>query len=268
MGRKGGRGPRGNKFVGGPSRRGGKGQRGMHGAEDYGSPQDLRKSVLRVFRQRSGKALNHKQVSGALGILNHDVRRAVMALMEELAEKGKLEDLGRGRYVLAASEVQEQSGTEGTIQISRMGTGFVRMPDGNEIRVPKAQTGDAFWGDTVEIEWWQRGRRTTPRVKRVTKRLREHYVVTVTLVRDYGFGKPSDQRIHTDFFIPARHLGGATEGDKVLVTLEQWDDPRDQPMGRVVQVLGQEGEHEVEMHAILAEFGLPYQFPAEVEEAA
>ena len=120
-------------------------------------PQDLRKSVLRVFRQRSGKALNHKQVSGALGILNHDVRRAVMALMEELAEKGKLEDLGRGRYVLAASEVQEQSGTEGTIQISRMGTGFVRMPDGNEIRVPKAQTGDAFWGDTVEIEWWQRG---------------------------------------------------------------------------------------------------------------
>ena len=268
MGRKGGRGPRGNKFVGGSSKRGGKGQRGMHGAEDYGSPQDLRKSVLRVFRQRSGKALNHKQVAGALGILNHDVRRAVMALMEELAEKGKLEDLGRGRYVLAASEVQEQSGTEGTIQISRMGTGFVRMPDGNETRVPKAQTGDAFWGDTVEIEWWQRGRRTTPRVKRVTKRLREHYVVTVTLVRDYGFGKPSDQRIHTDFFIPARHLGGATEGDKVLVTLEQWDDPRDQPMGRVVQVLGQEGEHEVEMHAILAEFGLPYQFPAEVEEAA
>ena len=102
MGRKGGRGSRGNKFVGGGSKRGGKGQRGMHGAEDYGSPQDLRKSVLRVFRQRSGKALNHKQVSGALGILNHDVRRAVMALMEELAEKGKLEDLGRGRYVLAA----------------------------------------------------------------------------------------------------------------------------------------------------------------------
>ncbi|MEC8368548.1 MAG: hypothetical protein VXZ56_02910, partial [Bacteroidota bacterium] len=130
MGRKGGRGSRSNKFVGGSAKRGGKGQRGMHGAEDYGSPQDLRKSVLRVFRQRSGKALNHKQVSGALGVLNHDVRRAVMALLEELAEKGKLEDLGRGRYVLAASEIQEQSGTEGTIQISRMGTGFVRMPDG------------------------------------------------------------------------------------------------------------------------------------------
>ena len=122
--------------------------------------------------------------------------------MEELAEKGKLEDLGRGRYVLAASEVQEQSGTEGTIQISRMGTGFVRMPDGNEIRVPKAQTGDAFWGDTVEMEWLQRGRRTTPRVKRVTKRLREHYVVTVTLVRDYGFGKPSDNGSTPTFSFP------------------------------------------------------------------
>ncbi len=221
-----------------------------------------------MFRQRAGKALNHKQVSGALGILNHDVRRAVMALMEELAEKGQLEDVGRGRFVMAASELEMTSGNEGTIQISRMGTGFVMMPDGHEIRIPKANTGDAFWGDTVEIEWWQRGRRTTPRVKRVTQRLRELYVVTVTLVRDYGFGKPADQRIHTDFFIPARHLGGAVEGDKVLLALEAWDDPRDQPMGRVVEVLGQQGEHEVEMHAILAEFGLPYAFPAEVEAAA
>jgi ribonuclease R len=268
MGRKGGRGPRGNKFVGGSPKRGEKGERGQHGASDYGSPADLRKAVLGVFRQRAGKALNHKQVSGALGILNHDVRRAVMALMEELAEKGQLEDVGRGRFVMAASELEMTSGNEGTIQISRMGTGFVMMPDGHEIRIPKANTGDAFWGDTVEIEWWQRGRRTTPRVKRVTQRLRELYVVTVTLVRDYGFGKPADQRIHTDFFIPARHLGGAVEGDKVLLALEAWDDPRDQPMGRVVEVLGQQGEHEVEMHAILAEFGLPYAFPAEVEAAA
>ena len=69
MGRKGGRGPRGNKFVGGSAKRGGKGQRGMHGESDYGSPTDLRKAVLRVFRQRAGKALNHKQISAALGIL-------------------------------------------------------------------------------------------------------------------------------------------------------------------------------------------------------
>ena len=133
----------------------------MHGASD--GPTDLRKAVLGVFRQRAGKALNHKQVSGALGILNHDVRRAVMALMEELASQGQIEDLGRGRYAMSARE--RTNGEEGTIQISRMGTGFVMMPDGHEVRVPKGQTGDAFWGDTVELEWWQRGRRTMPRVK-------------------------------------------------------------------------------------------------------
>ena len=268
MGRKADRGSRGDKFVGGGSKRGGKGQRGRHGGEDGGAPKDLRKAVLGVFRQRPGKALNHKQISGALGILNHDLRRAVMALMEDLAEKGQLEDLGRGRYAMAAAQMEQAGGNEGTIQISRMGTGYVRMPDGNEIKVPKHQTGDAFWGDTVEIEWWKRGNRTAPRVKRVTQRLREHYVVTVTLVKEYGFGKSSDHRIHTDFFIPARNLGGAVEGDKVLVALEAWDDPKDQPMGKVVEVLGQGGEHEVEMHAILAEFGLPYAFPPEVAEAA
>ncbi|MDA0940790.1 MAG: RNB domain-containing ribonuclease, partial [Bacteroidetes bacterium] len=270
MAKKGDRGGRGGKFVGQNPKRGGKGERGKHGAPQGDNPSDLRKSVVGVFRQRPGKALNHKQVSGALGILNHEVRRAVMALMDELAAKGTLEDLGRGRFALAASEMQSSHPEDniGTIQVSRMGTGFVMMPDGHEIRIPKGQTADAFWGDTVEVEWWQRGRRSMPRVKRVTQRQRENYVVTVTLVRDYGFGKPADQRLHTDFFIPARFLGGAVEGDKVLVALEQWDDPREQPTGRVVQVLGQQGEHEVEMHAILAEFGLPYAFPPEVDQAA
>ena len=149
-----------------------------------------------------------------------------------------------------------------------MGTGFVRMPDGNEIRVPKAQTEMPF--GATPWKWSGGSGASAPRRARQAR----HEAPSRALRRDRDararlrFEKASDQRIHTDFFIPARHLGGATEGDKVLVTLEQWDDPRDQPIGRVVQVLGQEGEHEVEMHAILAEFGLPYQFPAEVEEAA
>jgi ribonuclease R len=209
--------------------------------------------------------MNHKQISSALGVLNHDVRKLIMELLSDMASKGKLEDVGRGKYLLTMEEVEN---TEGIIQITRFGRGFVMLENGEEIKLTKGYTGTAFWGDTVEVEWANSGRRATPFVSRIIKRQREVYVVTIEQVRDYAFGHPSDQRLHTNFFIPPSHLGGAVNGDKVLLELESWDNKEDAPLGRVVKVLGQEGDNDVEMHAILAEFGLPLEFPAEVMDEA
>ena len=125
------------------------------------------------------------------------------------------------------------------------------MPDGNEISIPKGYTGTAFWGDTVEVDWVRRGRRHTPRVARIVERARQQYVVVIERVRDYAFGYPSDQRLHANFFIGAHNLGGAEDGQKVIIEMLSWDDPSDAPAARVVEVLGRPGDHEVEMHAIL-----------------
>ena len=252
--------PKGNK-----SKRGSKGQRGQHGVSSTKSPTDLRKAILDVFRRRPTKQLNHKQISSVLGILNHDVRKLIMELLSDLASKGKLEDIGRGKYLLAAEEVQA---TSGVIQITRFGRGFVSQEDGSEIKLSKGFTGNAFWGDTVEVEWAQNRSRATPYVSKVIQRMRKVYVVTIEQVRDYAFGHPSDSRLHTNFFVPGRLLNGAIQGDKVLLELESWDSQDDAPLGRVVKVLGQEGDNDVEMHAILAEFGLPLEFPPEVEHEA
>ena len=252
--------PKGNK-----SDRGSKGQRGQHGVSSSNSPKDLRRAILEVFRRRPDKQLNHKQVSSALGVLNHDVKKLIMELLSDLATKGKLEDIGRGKYLLMAEEVQA---TSGVIQITRFGRGFVMQEDGSEIKLSKGSTGNSFWGDTVEVEWAKSRSKAIPYVSKVIQRMRKVYVVTIEQVKDYAFGHPSDTRLHTNFFIPGRSLNGAIQGDKVLVELKSWDSQDDAPLGHVVKVLGQEGDNDVEMHAILAEFGLPLEFPPEVEQEA
>ena len=252
--------PKGNK-----SDRGSKGQRGQHGVSSSNSPKDLHRAILEVFRRRPDKQLNHKQVSSALGVLNHDVKKLIMELLSDLATKGKLEDLGRGKYLLMAEEVQA---TSGVIQITRFGRGFVMQDDGSEIKLSKGSTGNSFWGDTVEVEWAKSRSKAIPYVSKVIQRMRKVYVVTIEQVKDYAFGHPSDTRLHTNFFIPGRSLNGAIQGDKVLVELKSWDSQDDAPLGHVVKVLGQEGDNDVEMHAILAEYGLPLEFPPEVEQEA
>ena len=252
--------PKGNK-----SDRGSKGQRGQHGVSSSNSPKDLRRAILEVFRRRPDKQLNHKQVSSALGVLNHDVKKLIMELLSDLATKGKLEDIGRGKYLLMAEEVQA---TSGVIQITRFGRGFVMQEDGSEIKLSKGSTGNSFWGDTVEVEWAKNRSKAIPYVSKVIQRMRKVYVVTIEQVKDYAFGHPSDTRLHTNFFIPGRSLNGAIQGDKVLVELKSWDSQDDAPLGHVVKVLGQEGDNDVEMHAILAEYGLPLEFPPEVEQEA
>lgn len=221
---------------------------------------------MEVFKRQPNKPLNHKQVASTLGILNHDMRRKIMDVMEEMGRDGRLESLGRGKFIL--TEMPQHDRPIGTIQITKHGRGFVMMPDGNEISIPKGYTGTAFWGDTVEVDWIRRGRKHTPRVARIVERQRSQYVVIIERIRDYAFGYPSDQRLHANFFIGAQHLGGAEDGQKVIVEMLSWDDPSDAPAGRVVEVLGRPGDHEVEMHAILAEYGLPYEFPDHVTAAA
>ena len=99
------------------------------------------------------------------------------------------------------------------------------------------------------VEWASFGRKTVPFVSKVTKRMREVYVVIIEQIKDYGFGHPTDPKIHDSFFIPPQNLNGAVDGDKVLIEMVSWDKHDDSPVGNVTRVLGQEGDNDVEMQA-------------------
>jgi ribonuclease R len=224
---------------------------------------DLRREIFEVFRKNPNKTLNYKQVASAMDISDSGIRKLIFELLNEEAENETLLQPERGKFQLPASD--EQESLQGIIQITRHGRGFVII-DGrsNDVEIRKEDTGTAFWGDRVEIELNERGRRNSGRVVKVLERAKDRYVGIIEMSGKNAFLLPSDQKIHIDFFISREDLTGAENGDKVVVELLSWKNPSRNPEGRVIKVLGKPGDHNVEMHAIMEEFGLPYEFPEEV----
>jgi len=227
---------------------------------------DLRKEILNVFNILPKKPLNHKQVASTLGIDSPEMRKVVYEVLKELETSGTLKEIEHGKFLLTE---QESSNLEGIIQITRQGRGFV-MIDGRDkdIEIPKDKTGTAFWGDRVEVSLNPFARRPEGRVIKVLERARDRYVGVLEISANHAFLLPTDSKIHLDFYIPLSELNDAVNGEKVVVELLEWKDGKDNPTGKVVRVLGEPGKHDVEMHAILEEYSLPYIFPKEVLDEA
>jgi ribonuclease R len=223
---------------------------------------DLRREILEIFQRNPKKPLNHKQVAAELGIKDSGVRTLVYELLRTETDNGKLKEIEHGKFILLASE---QTSLEGVIQITKFGRGFVSIPGmKDDIEIAKGNTGFALWGDTVEIQFNSKARRPEARVTRVVERGKKNYVGIIEMSKDHAFFIPSDQKIHVDFYIPKELYNGAKHGEKVIAEITEWTKPDRKPFGRITKVLGKPGSHQVEMHAIIAEFGLPYEFPEEV----
>ncbi|MFT6722797.1 MAG: ribonuclease R, partial [Flavobacteriaceae bacterium] len=128
----------------------------------------------------------------------------------------------------------------------------------------------AFHKDTVEVYIYPRrkGKKLEGEIMSVVKRFKESFVGIIEIQERFAFVRMSDFRMYTDFFIPQNAFNGAKDGDKVVVEMAKWEDNSSSPEGRITQVLGAPGEHNTEIHAILAAYGLPYEFPFEVTEFA
>ncbi|MEN9640459.1 MAG: ribonuclease [Bacteroidota bacterium] len=223
---------------------------------------NLRLEVLRAFERYPNKALNHKQVAAEMGVKDSGLRTMIHEILVREAEGGKLREIERGKYILVHVP---KSSLEGTIEITKFGRGFVTVPGVPEdFEIRKGETGLALHGDTVEIGINMRSRRPDARVLRVVSRAKSAYVGTLTMSGGHYFVIPSDFKMHVDFFIHKGALNEAQINDKVLVEIDSWDDPEKNPVGKIVKVFGKSGVHNVEMHAIMAEFELPYEFPDQV----
>ncbi len=104
----------------------------------------------------------------------------------------------------------------------------------------------------------------------ILKRSKTEYVGTIQIheKKNFAFVVPDSPKMYKDIFVPINKINKAENGDKVLVSLEEWPEKADSPNGKVLQVLGKPGEHSTEIHSILAEYGLPLEFPHEVETYA
>jgi ribonuclease R/exosome complex exonuclease DIS3/RRP44 len=157
---------------------------------------------------------------------------------------------------------------EGTIDMtSRKTAYFVSNELEDDIFIPTGNLNKALDGDKVKIYIYnrRRGRRPEGEVVEILERAKTDFVGVIDIQKNFAFVSTANPKMYTDIFIPKDKMGNAQNGDVVLVKIEDWPAKADSPFGEVLRVLGRPGEHDTEIHAILAEYGLPYDFPVDVE---
>ncbi|OUS11152.1 ribonuclease R [Nonlabens dokdonensis] len=226
---------------------------------------NLSQSVLNAIKQDPNKTYNYKQICSKLGITDSSGRNQVIKKLHQLKSKGKIEEVDRGKFKI----IKAIDYYTGRIDVSTRGTGYVITEELEEdIMIPKRSLGQALNGDEVEVYVYHRKRGQQPEgeITRVIKRKKTEFVGEIQVHEKFAFVNVTDPKISTDFFIPGREINGAKDGQVVLVEFVEWNDKQDSPNGRVKDILGEPGEHDTEIHAILAQYGLPYEFPTEVEK--
>ncbi|HNQ67007.1 MAG TPA: ribonuclease R [Bacteroidales bacterium] len=227
----------------------------------------LTSEILNIFSKSPKKELNYKQIASILNISSTNDRTLIVKILEELSVSGNVKETSKGKYKLNS----KTGYIIGEIDMNKAGNAFVISPDiSDDIYVPFANLNSAMHGDTVKVSLYacRKGNRIEGEVIEVLKRANKQFVGTIEKSGSYGFLVPDNPKMVYDIFIPADNLNGARDGEKVIVEIIEWNRKSKNPTGTVVEVLGKSGDNEVEMHAILAEFGLPYNFTSDIEHEA
>ncbi|MBN1951110.1 MAG: ribonuclease R [Bacteroidales bacterium] len=227
----------------------------------------LSNHILGVFTNEPRKTFNYKQLAKLLLIKSGPEKVLLNTLLHKLSNAGYLEELSPGKYKLKATG----GNIVGKIQITQGGYGFVVSDEIEEdVFVSQKNLHKALNGDIVKIYLFARKKKLNPEgeVVQIIERARETFVGVLEILERYAFCIPDSRQMPYDIFIPLEKLGGAKNGQKVITRIYDWPEKAKNPFGEVIEILGMPGENDTEMHAILAEFGLPNKFSEEVEQDA
>lgn len=229
---------------------------------------EITKGIFQVLEKEPSKGFNYKQIAARLGIDDATGRNILIRRLAQLKSKERIVEVDRGRYKKKSSDNKI---FEGILDVTMNGNAYVVVEElTDDIFVPNHKLNRALHGDIVEVAVKQKGkgRKLEGKVVGIIERTKDTYVGLLEKHKTFAFVRPTESKMYTDVFVPIDKLNKAQDGDKVLVKLGPWPEDADSPFGEVVKVLGKPGEHHTEIHSILAEYGLPYEFPYEVEEYA
>jgi len=228
---------------------------------------NLTSTILGILKKERNKTFNYKQIAAILGVNDASSRNQIIKKLQQLKLKNEIEEVERGKFkAILTAEYHT-----GILDLSSKGSGYVISEDFDEdVFISATNINRAFNGDEVEFYVYRRKKHGKPEgeITRITKRAKNEYVGTIQLSKNYAFVVADSIKMYKDIFVPIKKINKAKNGDKVLVSIEEWPEKADSPFGKVLKVLGKPGEHNTEIHSILAEYGLPYEFPKEVEDFA
>ena len=226
----------------------------------------LKKAILSEFYEHSNKTFNYKQIAAQLNVQDQETRKLVFLVLEELTENGNLVSVQRGKYKLKS----RGGHICGVVELQRQGFGYIVSEEmGQPVLVSQRNLNHAMDGDKVKVLLYARHKKQMPEgeVVEIIERAKTTFVGTVSCSRNFAFFVPSD-KTGFDLFIPLEKLKGAKDGQKAIAEITEWPARAKNPFGEIVEVLGDAGDNETEMHAILAEYSLPIRFPEKVLKAA
>lgn len=228
---------------------------------------DLLQQIITIFDKNPTQSFNYKKISNALGLKDLSNRKLVGIILDELTEQGKLFEHQRGSYKRKSSS----NFIEGKVDMTQRGAAYVVVEDADsDIYIHQKNTKNALHGDIVKVNILSKNGRDKPEgeIVEVVKRAKTSFVGIIQKSKNFAFLAVEDARMPVDIFITNENLKGAKDGDKAVARITEWPDNKKNPFGIVVDVLGRPGDNDTEMHAILAEYGLPYAFPPKVEKEA
>jgi len=230
---------------------------------------NLTNTILGILKKERNKSFNYKQIAAKLDVNDASSRNQIIKTLAKLAAKQDIEQVDRGKY----KAVVNSEYYSGILDISSKGSGYIISDDfEDDVFIASNNINKALDGDEVEFYVYRRKRRgkIEGEITAILKREKTEYVGTIQIQdkKNYAFVTADSSKMYKDIFVPINKIKKAEDGDKVLVALADWPEKADSPYGKVIKVLGKPGEHNTEIHAILAEYGLPHEFPYQVEAYA
>src|SRR5512133_587374 len=235
--------------------------------DSSGSKESLTGQILAMLTKSPEQGYNYKQIAKRLNITDSPGRQMISDILRELSKQGNVQEIFHGKYKIKVT----RGYITGTVDMTRMGYGFITTDDlEDDVFVTAKNLKTALHGDKVKVWLFARkkGARPEGEVVEIIERWRTSFVGTVEVMPNFAFLIPDNKNMPFDLFIPTAKLNGAKQGQKAVAKVVDWDPKSKNPVAEIINVLGYPGLHETEMHAILAEFELPYSFNEEVESDA
>lgn len=229
----------------------------------------LTQLISDIFEKNKNIALNHKQVASKLNLTDKAAIDTILEVLIEQTEKGLFVRPERGKFKLK----DLKTFVTGTVDMTADGSAFI-VPDDEfekDIFVAPRRLRNALHGDKVKVYVFAKkrsGRKNEGEIVEIIKRAKTEFIGVAKISERFAFIIPDDKKMLHDIFVPLSDLNGAKNGQKVQVSLEDWPEGAKNPVGKIIHILGEEGENDTEMNAILAEYGFPLSFPSEVEKEA
>ncbi len=228
---------------------------------------DLTRKIFKILNEDSEKFYNYKQIAAKLKVSDTDGKTQILKKLAELTASKKIKEVDRGKYQIN----EDRKYSVGTLDLTSSGNGYFMSDDyEKDIFIPNINLGKGLHGDVVRAYVYKRKRsnKLEADVVEIIERAKTEFVGVLQKNKKFGFVIPDNPKMYADIFISENKMNGAEHGDKVQAKISDWPENSKNPFGKITTVLGKPGDHNTEMHSILLEYDLPYEFEPEVEKEA